>query len=824
MQAKQTRNHTLNGVRRQTQTMSELLDTPHPPILDMPGTQDFLAEEIAPLSVDILIEGETGTGKDVLARDIHRRSRRPGKFVAINCAAVPEHIAESELFGYEAGAFTGAARAKEGKLEVADQGTLYLDEIDSMPLNIQAKLLRALQERGTERLGGSRFYRSDFRVVASTKIALPTLVEQGSFRKDLYYRLNVVKLCLPSLRDARERILPLFGDFLADACKRHSRPSPNTTGRIQKLLMEYPWPGNIRELKNAAERYALGLPPVEEESAGNLLAPTAAPGRQPAFGDRSLSLRERVRAFESELILTTLREHNESVAKASLELQISVNTLYYRIKTLGVRLDAAPAQLPASAELRTNLPADSIAGPMADPRAESARPQEPSSDSSSEAQIGETIAADEVIASDGALALAVAEAAMPDALHQLIKQHFVRTFRRLVDTSVPRAERLIFPEHEFIGALLEAIAEAARQSPLAADGITESTEHWVGAVVDIAREAILEIGTGLRQTTGNFLEDMVNSQTADRYGKIAKRSLDNFRPQIGKTRLLFDELAQIPDLARLGRQHIWRLCIDPIKIDLMQKKGLPIDTNPYIGHLFDAESSYLHNMGRAWLLAMHDIDRQIDVGLIVALRALCTGEEGAAELSAQAVNRTLPKLHRQLPKACEAWAQFGMLPGESITSDGEKELVAFIETVAEEASSVGEVRFSLYTKRGAGGTTYKILKRDEAQVASLTAFIAQWIGEYHAAQTMINTLQGARQADERIRAIVSLCQKLQRLRPFPHGNCRTFGILLLNRLLLQQGEPLTMIDNPNKLDGFSLDEVVELVREGQIRVARFGTR
>src|SRR5436190_9996871 len=192
-----------------------------------------LALRIAPLPVDVLLQGETGAGKDMLAREIHKWSGRPGKFIAINCAAIPEQLAESELFGYEAGAFTGAVRAREGKLEAADKGTLYLDEIDSMPLGSQAKLLRALQERGVERLGGSRFYRADFRVIASTKVAIPELVQSGNFRADLYFRLNVIKIRIPSVRDSRERILPLFERFVAEAASRYNLSPPAIDGALR---------------------------------------------------------------------------------------------------------------------------------------------------------------------------------------------------------------------------------------------------------------------------------------------------------------------------------------------------------------------------------------------------------------------------------------------------------------------------------------------------------------------------------------------------------------------------------------------------------------
>jgi DNA-binding NtrC family response regulator len=296
-----------------------------------------LARRIAPLGVDVLLQGETGAGKDTLAREIHRASGRPGRFVALNCAAIPESLAESELFGHEAGAFTGAARAREGKLETADKGTLYLDEIDSMPLGTQAKLLRALQDRGVERLGGSRFYRADFRVVASTKVALPQLVHEGRFRQDLYFRLNVVRIVLPSLRELGENILPFFERFVREAATRHGLPVPSLDASLRTQLQRHPWPGNVRELANAAERHTLGLPPLDDDLP--IGAPTTVDPIHHATSIEAQNgaLRDRLRAFERDVIVTTLKSHQGSVAKASTELQVPLNTLYYRIKTLGIQ-------------------------------------------------------------------------------------------------------------------------------------------------------------------------------------------------------------------------------------------------------------------------------------------------------------------------------------------------------------------------------------------------------------------------------------------------------------------------------------------------------
>jgi two-component system C4-dicarboxylate transport response regulator DctD len=258
---------------------------------------------------------------------------------------VSENLVESELFGHEAGAFTGAVRTREGKLEAASKGTLYLDEIDSMPLAAQAKLLRALQERGAERVGGSRFYRADFRVIASTKVALPELVAQQRFRMDLYFRLNVVRINLPPLRELRERIVPLFERFCAEAAQQHRLPAQALSPATRAQLLNHPWPGNVRELLNASQRHALGLPPLDRDVATVCMTPptpvpstpAAAVAPPPSSDPDGAALRERLRAYEREVIVSTLKRHNGSVARASTELQVPPNTLYYRIKTLGIQ-------------------------------------------------------------------------------------------------------------------------------------------------------------------------------------------------------------------------------------------------------------------------------------------------------------------------------------------------------------------------------------------------------------------------------------------------------------------------------------------------------
>jgi len=216
------------------------------------------AKRAAEASVSVLITGETGTGKEVLARYIHKSGPRANKpFVPINCAAVPETMLESELFGYEAGAFTGATKRKQGLVEVADGGVLFLDEISSMPVDMQAKLLRMLEEREVRRMGGVKWLPVDIQVVAASNRNLEELIAQGKFREDLYYRLKVLDLHLPPLRERREDIPALVGFFVRQLAPRMGKHVHDVAPRALEALTAYHWPGNIRELRNAIERALL---------------------------------------------------------------------------------------------------------------------------------------------------------------------------------------------------------------------------------------------------------------------------------------------------------------------------------------------------------------------------------------------------------------------------------------------------------------------------------------------------------------------------------------------------------------------------------------
>jgi two-component system, NtrC family, C4-dicarboxylate transport response regulator DctD len=277
-----------------------------------------LVLSLAPKAADIIILGETGTGKELVARCLHDFSeRREHPFVAINCGALPEALFESELFGHEEGAFTGAQRQRIGKIEYANGGTLFLDEIESMPLALQVKLLRVLQERKVERLGSNKLISVNFRVIAAAKDDLGELAEQGKFRADLYYRLNVASLSLPPLRNRREDIPLLFEFFVLQAALRYGQPAALISSALLSSLMAARWAGNVRELHNTAERFVLGL--LDET-----LAPSGL--------RREASLAEQVDDFERAIIEDALRHHGGNIVAAADSLRLPKKTLYDKLK------------------------------------------------------------------------------------------------------------------------------------------------------------------------------------------------------------------------------------------------------------------------------------------------------------------------------------------------------------------------------------------------------------------------------------------------------------------------------------------------------------
>ena len=292
-----------------------------------------LVERVAPTDATLLIQGESGTGKEVIAKAVHHASARAARpFVAVNCGAVPETLLESELFGYMRGAFTGAAAAKPGLFEEADGGTLLLDEIAEMPASLQVKLLRALQSGEVRRLGATQSMTIDVRVIAATHGDLAALIGEGRFREDLYYRLNVIQIVLPPLRDRREDIPALAAHFLARAAGKLGRERRLSPPALERLL-RYPWPGNVRELENAVERAAIlsrsdrvepdDLPP--HVSAGLQLGPSPALPRQITLADA-----------ERAHILQTLERFGRNHSGAAEALGIGRTTLWRKLKDYGL--------------------------------------------------------------------------------------------------------------------------------------------------------------------------------------------------------------------------------------------------------------------------------------------------------------------------------------------------------------------------------------------------------------------------------------------------------------------------------------------------------
>ncbi len=305
-----------------------------------------LARRVALSDCTVLVVGESGTGKEVLARYIHRRSPRAGRpLIAVNCAAIPENMLEAMLFGYERGSFTGAHAAHPGKFEQAQGGTLLLDEVTEMPLGLQAKLLRVLQEREVERLGGRMPVSLDVRVIATTNRRLREEVAAGRFREDLYYRLNVFPLAIAPLRLRRDDVLPLAMQLLTARC-RAGQPIPALSAEAAHLLLTYPWPGNVRELDNLLQRALILLngPVIRPEhiqfELANESPPPAAGGGLEALQPLAGSL---VQA-ERDLILDALRSHQGSRREAAERLGISARTLRYKL----ARLREAGIDVPAA--------------------------------------------------------------------------------------------------------------------------------------------------------------------------------------------------------------------------------------------------------------------------------------------------------------------------------------------------------------------------------------------------------------------------------------------------------------------------------------------
>jgi two-component system C4-dicarboxylate transport response regulator DctD len=282
--------------------------------------------QIADTDVDVLVTGETGSGKEVVASLLHRWSRRSkGNFVALNCGALPESVIESELFGHEAGAFTGAQKKRIGRIEHSSGGTLFLDEIESMPAAVQVKMLRVLEMREVTPLGTNEVRPIDLRVVAAAKIDLGDPGQREGFREDLFYRLNVVTISIPPLRDRREDVPLLLGHFLDRAAVRFNRTIPVVSSAVQAYIRTHDWPGNVRELSHFAERLVLGLADPA----------TTTPASSTASG-MSLPLPARIERYEADLIRDTLKEHGGDIRRTIEALGIPRKTFYDKLQRHGI--------------------------------------------------------------------------------------------------------------------------------------------------------------------------------------------------------------------------------------------------------------------------------------------------------------------------------------------------------------------------------------------------------------------------------------------------------------------------------------------------------
>ena len=307
-----------------------------------------IAEKAATTNVSVLIYGESGVGKELFAKAIHNLREKPNApFVAINCGAIPSGLFESEIFGYEKGAFSGAdQKGKKGKVELARGGTLFLDEIGEMPLEMQVKILRLLQEKKFYPVGGTKEIEADFRVVAATNRDLKELVEEGKFREDLYYRLNVVNFKVPPLRERPEDIIELTHYFLYEISVKYNRPIHGISQAVMQSLLRHSWPGNIRELRNVVERLVVFSDngnikvedlPNEMERISNPSNPTSDMQSVQLTVDENQSLSGQLQQYEKDIILRELKKVNGNKLECAKNLNITRATLYNRMNKLGIK-------------------------------------------------------------------------------------------------------------------------------------------------------------------------------------------------------------------------------------------------------------------------------------------------------------------------------------------------------------------------------------------------------------------------------------------------------------------------------------------------------
>jgi len=334
----------MNRLERENHLLRESIQAEHE--RDLLGRSKLMLDLVAQIDRvaqsegRVLITGENGSGKDLIARAIHSKSRRAeAPYVSLNCAAVPKDLIESELFGHEKGAFTGAMNRKIGKFERADGGTLFLDEVGDMPLDMQAKLLRILQNEEIERIGGSALIKIDVRVIAATNKDLEKEMSEGRFREDLYYRLNVVPLNSPPLRARKSDIPMLVERFLEQASARNHRKKPSLTPGAMACLANYDYPGNVRELSNLVERMVILVAPNQDLIDEKDILPMMPRGRREATAayQKGMKLSDLVHDAERSIIAAALAEHNNVVAETARALGVERSNFHKKIKALGLR-------------------------------------------------------------------------------------------------------------------------------------------------------------------------------------------------------------------------------------------------------------------------------------------------------------------------------------------------------------------------------------------------------------------------------------------------------------------------------------------------------
>jgi two-component system, NtrC family, nitrogen regulation response regulator NtrX len=326
-------------LERENATLRERLH-PHTEIIGTSEAMRVLREQIAtaaPSSGRVLVHGENGSGKELVARAVHTLSaRREGPFVEVNCAAIPEELIESELFGHEKGSFTGAVARRRGKFEGADGGTLFLDEIGDMSVKTQAKVLRALEEQSFERVGGRDVVKVDVRVIAASNRDLQSLIALGQFREDLFYRLNVIPIEVPPLRGRKDDIPLLVDHFITVFCAENGKRAKTLDGEALAYFLAYDWPGNVRELRNMVERLVI-MTAGDVITPDDLPAPLRPKDSGPLTGEvRARSLKEARDGFERAYILAELRAHEWNMTRTAERLGIERSHLYRKIKTYGI--------------------------------------------------------------------------------------------------------------------------------------------------------------------------------------------------------------------------------------------------------------------------------------------------------------------------------------------------------------------------------------------------------------------------------------------------------------------------------------------------------